>query len=88
MLKTPLTLFIDFLKSNKEMDMESIILVATEMRDSAEKHELIRTRMGDYPENMSAEEFESLYLSALNWYKERYQYVEEKEEKVEQTSAE
>jgi hypothetical protein len=87
MLKTPLTLLIDFVKSNKDIDIDALLVIATEIRDSAEKHELIRARMGDFNPGIESEDFGKLYQECLNWYNSRYIHVSKEEESGQITTA-
>jgi hypothetical protein len=74
--KTAMTTFIDFLEKSKnekqEFNYDLIIAFATELRDTMEKHDLLRAYMGYYDPKMSDAEFRKLLDEAKHYYKLKY----------------
>ncbi len=71
-----MTVLLDFLEKSKdskrEFDYDILIAFATEMRDTVEKHDLLRAYMRNYDKSMSDDDFRKLFVDAKRYYNEKY----------------
>ena len=76
MEKTAMTVFIDFLEKSKDtgkdFNYDLLIAFATELRDTVEKHDLLRAYMRNYDIKMCDDDFRKLFVDAKEYYHEKY----------------
>jgi uncharacterized protein YeeX (DUF496 family) len=76
MTKTAMTIFLEFLEKcrdeKKEFDYDILIAFATELRDTAEKFELIKANVGHYSPEISNEDLQRLVNRGKQYYEDQY----------------
>lgn len=71
-----MTIFLEFLQKckedNKEFDYDILIAFATELRDTAEKFDILKANIGDYSPEISNEDLQKLANKAKLYYQSHY----------------
>jgi hypothetical protein len=79
MTKTAMTIFLEFLEKcrdeKKEFDYDILIAFATELRDTAEKFDIMKANIGLYDNDISDDELRKLAKKAKLYYESTYQNV-------------
>jgi hypothetical protein len=80
MTKTAMTIFLEFLEKcrdeKKEFDYDILIAFATELRDTAEKFDIMKANIGLYDDDrISDDELRELAKKAKLYYESTYQNV-------------
>ncbi len=74
-----MTIFLEFLEKcrdgKKEFDYDILIAFATELRDTAEKFDIMKANIGLYDDDISDDELRKLAKKAKLYYESTYQNV-------------
>jgi hypothetical protein len=65
---TAMDLLIRYLKQNKELSIDAVIVIAEELKNTAEKDNLIRSYIGYIDETVTKEQLEDAYRQAYAFY--------------------
>ena len=74
-----MTIFLEFLEKcrdeKKEFDYDILIAFATELRDTAEKFDIMKANIGLYDDDISDDELRKLAKKAKLYYESTYENV-------------